>query len=209
MSINTPITAQHITGLILAGGRGSRMGYLNKGLQEFCGKPLAQHVIERLSPQVSHIILNVNQDALSYQKFGLPMVSDSNAGDVIEYAGPLAGIRAGLRLCTSPYLLCVPCDAPYLSANLGFQLAAALTSTDADIAVATTRNLQQQWGREPVFALMKTSVLADLERFLLEGGRKVGAWQQRLNTVDVAFEDAQAFRNFNTLQDLMTEHVSG
>ena len=192
-----------ITGFILAGGRGARMGHADKGLQRFNGKPLIAHVIERFAPQVSTLVINANRNQESYRQWGWPVCSD----DLRGFEGPLAGLQTGLRHCTTPYLATVPCDSPFLPADLVARLSAALTETDADIAIAVSGSSERR-RTQPVFCLMKTAVLPSLNVYLEAGHRKVQDWHALLNKVDVIFEDEAPFRNFNTLDDLHNSTTS-
>ena len=201
----TSIDKQLITGLILSGGRGTRMGSVDKGLQIFRGAPMAMHVFQRLSPQVGNMLINANQNLLVYESFGAPVWPDHTENNDHHYLGPLAGLQTGLMHCKTPYLASVPCDSPFLPANLVAHLVAALLQEDADIAVAVTMEsngdvIAKQ--AHPVFSLMKISLLPQLSDFLRSGGRKVDTWHASLHCVDVVFEDVAAFRNINTLQDL-------
>ncbi len=183
-----------VTGLILAGGKGSRMGGVDKGLQAFRGKRLVDHVYERLAPQVGGIIINANQNHEEYKTFGVRVVSDAIGG----YAGPLAGLHAGLSVSKRPFLASVPCDSPFLSADLIERLYQRIDETGAELAVAKTGEQPH-----PVFSLMRRAVLDHLADFLKDGGRKIDAWYATLNVVEVAFDDeAEAFSNFNTLEEL-------
>lgn len=197
----TAIDSQQITGLILAGGRGSRMGQVDKGLQILRGMPMAVHVLNRLVPQVGQIIINANQNLAEYAALGAPVLPDQIEG----YAGPLAGLQAGLAHCQTPYLVSAPCDSPFLPADLVERLALALSGANADLAVATTMELRHGAlckQAHPVFSLMKVTLLPHLGAFLQNGGRKVDAWYASLKVVEVNFDDAPAFRNINTLDDL-------
>jgi len=191
------ITQQHITGLILAGGRGMRMGGVDKGLQTLQGKPMIEHVILRLQPQVDRIMINANQNQDSYREFNVPVWSDAQN----DFAGPLAGMQAGLMHCETPYLLTVPCDTPILPINLVAQLASALEQSEADIAVANTKE-GERIHRQPVFCLMKKTVLNNLNAALERGVRKVDQWLAENKLVDVVFDDEAAFANINTLEEL-------
>ena len=183
-----------VTGLILAGGKGSRMGGVDKGLQAFRGRRLVDHVYERLAPQVGGVIINVNQNHEEYKTFGVRVVSDAIAG----YAGPLAGLHAGLSVSKRPFLASVPCDSPFLPADLVERLYQRIDETGAELAVAKTGDQPH-----PVFSLMRGGVLDHLAEFLKGGGRKIDAWYATLNVVEVAFDDeAEAFSNFNTLDEL-------
>jgi len=183
-----------VTGLILAGGKGSRMGGVDKGLQAFRGKRLVDHVYERFAPQVGGIIINANQNHEEYKTFGVRVVSDAIGG----FAGPLAGFHAGLSVSKRPFLASVPCDSPFLPADLIERLYQRIDETGAELAVAKTGEQPH-----PVFSLMRRGVLEHLTDFLKDGGRKIDAWYATLNVVEVGFDDeAEAFSNFNTLEEL-------
>jgi molybdopterin-guanine dinucleotide biosynthesis protein A len=184
-----------ITGIVLAGGQGRRMGGVDKGLKLLHGKPMVEHVLARLTPQVDEIVINANQNAGTYGGYGHRVVSDEVSG----FAGPLAGLHAGMKAARHPLVLTVPCDSPFLPADLAARLSSALE--DRQVAVAKTGDQAH-----PVFALVRTSVLDDLEAFLRGGGRKIDAWYGALRFVEVAFDDeADAFRNINTLEELNRE----
>jgi molybdopterin-guanine dinucleotide biosynthesis protein A len=186
-----------ITGLILAGGRGSRMGHVDKGLQPFRGAPMVLHVIMRLSPQVGTMMINANQNLGPYEGFGLPVWPDQLTG----FEGPLAGLQTGLSHCETDYLVTAPCDSPFLPEDLVARLGAALQEQDAELAVAVTdENGRRQ--PHPVFCLMKASVLPSLSAFLQSGERKIEKWYRSLKFVEVDFPDEAAFRNINTLEEL-------
>jgi molybdopterin-guanine dinucleotide biosynthesis protein A len=183
-----------VTGLILAGGKGSRMGGVDKGLQAFRGKRLIDYVYERLASQVGGVIINANQNQEVYRTFGVRVVSDAVGG----FAGPLAGMHAGLSVSKRPFLASVPCDSPFLPEDLIARLYARIDETGAELAVAKTGDQPH-----PVFSLMRRGVLDHLSGFLKGGGRKIDAWYATLNVVEVAFDDeAEAFSNINTLDEL-------
>ena len=191
------IAKQDITGLILAGGRGSRMGGVDKGLQNHHGVPLAMHALMRLAPQVGEIMINANRNLGAYESMGVPVWPDTLA----DYAGPLAGFLTGLERCETPYLVTVPCDSPLFPDDLVARLAQALVEADAEIAMAATCEdgvLQVQ----PVFCLMKSSVLESLVRFTQDGQRKIDKWTALHRCIEVAFDDANAFANANTADEL-------
>jgi molybdopterin-guanine dinucleotide biosynthesis protein A len=188
------IERSHITGIVLAGGQGRRMGGVDKGLVALDGKPLVAHVIERLAPQVGAIVVNANQNAERYGAFGYPVVADALGG----FAGPLAGLHAGLTTATTRHVVTVPCDSPYLPDDLVRRLADALERDAAQLAVAKTFDQPH-----PVFALVRRDVLEHLATFLAGGGRKIDAWYKTLEVVEVPFDDrADAFRNINTPDEL-------
>jgi molybdopterin-guanine dinucleotide biosynthesis protein A len=183
-----------VTGIVLAGGQGRRMGGVDKGLQTLRGKPMAQWVIERLAPQVDEILVNANQNVGAYARLGYRVVSDAIGG----YAGPLAGLHAGLAAASHPLAVTVPCDSPFLPLDLVARLREALDTRGADLAVAKTGEQPH-----PVFSLVRRSVLAHLESFLAAGGRKIDAWYATLEVVEVSFDDQpQAFSNINTREEL-------
>ncbi|MDP2751875.1 MAG: molybdenum cofactor guanylyltransferase MobA [Rhodocyclaceae bacterium] len=183
----------NITGLILAGGRATRMGGCDKGLQLYRGQSLIGHVIERLAPQVDRIIINANRNIPAYAGFGYPVVRDQFDG----FAGPLAGLHAGLTACETPLLVVVPCDAPLLPTDLVARLQSALNE-HASVAQTTQ-------GTEPTFMLCRRTVLPMLEQALMKGERKFGAWQRSVGAIEVNFEDESAFKNMNTHTDLLWE----
>lgn len=186
-----------VTGLVLAGGRGTRMGSVDKGLQYFGGRPMAQQVIERLRPQVQQLLINANQNLEAYAAWGAPVWPDAITG----FAGPLAGLHTGLLHCQTPLLVTAPCDSPFLPLDLVVKLLAALQSEEADLAVAVTGEGPTRQA-QPVFTLARVDVLPHLTAFLSAGGRKVDAWYATLKVAEVVFEDEFAFRNINTLAEL-------
>jgi len=187
------------TGLILAGGRASRMGGVDKGLALLDGQAMVAHVIARLAPQVAGLIINANRSHERYAAFGYPVWPDQQT----DFAGPLAGLQAGLCHCHTPYLLSAPCDSPYLPFDLLLNLANALQNADADIAVAVTTDPDTQARQpQPVFMLLKSSLLTDLNDYLQGGGRKIEKWYRRLNYSEALFDDGEAFRNINTEEQL-------
>ena len=200
------IEPQDITGLILAGGRGSRMGGVDKGLQNFNGIPLALHTLMRLGPQVESVMVNANRNLSAYESFGASVWPDASA----DFAGPLSGFLVGLERAETPYVLTVPCDTPRLPLDLAERLAAAMVRENADIAMAaapeTDDHGQTQIRAQPVFCLLKIELSESLVRFTHAGGRKIDAWTAQHKTVVVPFDapgdDPLAFANVNTLTEL-------
>ena len=192
-----PIAQRDITGLVLAGGRGSRMGGVDKGLQLFAGRPLALHAVQRLASQVGSVAINANRHAEVYADFGVPVWPDTLPG----FAGPLAGMLTGLVHCTSPWLVTVPCDAPGFPTDLVARLASGLAVADADLVIAVTdvAGLKQP---QPVFCLLRATLRDSLVRSLHAGQHKVEAWAATQRCVEVVFDDMQAFANANTLDEL-------
>ncbi|TWI64555.1 molybdopterin molybdotransferase [Pseudoduganella lurida] len=191
-----------ISGLLLAGGRGTRMGGVDKGLQPFRGGTLAGHVLQRFTPQVAHVTISANRSTAHYAALGVPVLADELAG----YEGPLAGLQTALRHADTPLLATVPCDSPFLPDDLVAKLHAALLAQDADIAIAVTLEADATGAARkqshPVFALMKRAVLPQLESYLAEGGRRMDGWHGALKVAEVLFTDAGAFRNINTPDEL-------
>ena len=192
-----PIARERITGVVLAGGRGARMGGLDKGLQLLQGVPLALHALDRLRPQVGPTLVVANRNLPAYRAFGVPVASD----ELPDHAGPLAGFLAGLTHCATPWLLTVPCDTPGFPGDLAVRMAAALGGDDA---AAAARIAMATDGRhpQPVFCLLHHSLREDLREFLRQGGRKVGAWAARHDAVRVPFERPGDFVNINSRDEL-------
>ena len=200
--MNIPV--HDITGLILAGGRGSRMGGADKGLQNHLGLPLAMHAMLKLAPQVGSVMINANRNLGAYESFGVPVWPDPQA----DYAGPLSGFLAGLEHCETPYLVTVPCDTPNFPTDLVARLAQALHAEAADIAMAATQDAQGVQV-QPVFCLMKASLLESLVRFTQSGQRKIDRWTAGHRCCTVVFDDASAFFNANTPDELrQLQHAS-
>ncbi len=191
---NPKLETAKITGVILAGGQGRRMGGVDKGLRELRGKPMVAWVLERLVPQVDEVLINANQNLDVYARFGRRVVADQIGG----YAGPLAGLHCGLSAASHPLVATAPCDSPFLPADLVARLQTALETQQAHIAVAKTGAQAH-----PVFCLCRREVLPHLTRFLADGGRKIDAWYATLRVIEVAFDDeAEAFSNINTREEL-------
>ncbi|MBP1208089.1 molybdopterin molybdotransferase [Duganella sp. 1411] len=196
-----------ITGLILAGGRGTRMGRVDKGLQPFRNATMVAHVLRRLAPQVDTVAINANRNLPQYQAAAgadTVVMPDQMSG----FEGPLAGLQAGLQYCATELLLTAPCDSPFLPADLAERLYAALADGDADLAVAVTMETDDEEGgaprrqTHPVFSLLKASLLPQLDAYLATGARRMEGWHKTLRVAEVLFDDAAAFRNINTLEDL-------
>ena len=183
-----------ITGLILAGGRGSRMGSVDKGLQPFKGTPMVAHVLARFQPQVDEILINANRSIDEYSAFGYRVIADAIDG----YAGPLAGLHIGMTHASHHLVATVPCDSPFLPLDLIARLSNALQEANAELAVAKTFDQPH-----PVFCLVKTTLAPHLQAFLQSGQRKIDKWYATLNVVEVAFDDEEAaFSNINTVEEL-------
>ena len=183
-----------VTGVILAGGQGRRMGLVDKGLQLLDGRPLADWVLSRLAPQVDEVLINVSRNREAYAAFGCRIIEDR----VGLYAGPLAGIHAGLCEAAHERVAFAPCDTPLLPDDLIARLQAPLREERVDMAVAKTGSQAH-----PVICVARRRLLPHLSAFLGNGGRKVDAWYATLNVTEVAFDDEPgAFRNVNTVEEL-------
>lgn len=188
------MTRPKITALILAGGRGSRMGSVDKGLQLFNGTPMVTHVLNRLGPQVDEVIINANRSIDQYAALGHRVIPDAIDG----FAGPLAGLHVGLMHATTPLLVTAPCDSPFLPLDLVARLQIALELRNADLAVAKTFDQAH-----PVFCLVKRELEPHLREFLASGQRKIDKWYATLQVVEVPFDDQEsAFANINTEVEL-------
>jgi molybdopterin-guanine dinucleotide biosynthesis protein A len=201
MNHNTP----GITGLILAGGRGSRMGGTDKGLQNFHGLPLALQTLMRLQLQslpLQEVMINANRNLAAYESLGVAVWPDSIDG----FAGPLAGFLTGLERCETPLLLTVPCDSPLFPLDLVERLVQAMHDEDADMAMAAAPEADGTVRPQPVFCLLKLDLLESLVKFTQSGGRKIDAWtaQHRCAIVpfDLPGDSPDAFSNANTLAEL-------
>ena len=202
-----------VTAVVLAGGRATRMGGLDKGLQLFNGVPLAQHALQRLAPQVGHLVVSANRNLPAYEAFGVPVWPDDNT--LGDFAGPLAGVITGLKHCTTRFLLTVPCDAPLFPVDLAVRLAAGLVAASAQIAVASapeSHGLGKVMRKQPVFSLMEADILQSLLDYTYSGGRKVSDWMAAHQVAQVAFNQSHdvpnAFFNANTLADLKQIQVT-
>lgn len=194
----SPIPRAQITGLVLAGGQGLRLGGLDKGLQAGPGTPtLAEHALRRLAPQVGPRMVNANRHLDAYAAMGVPVCPDTLPG----HPGPLAGILAGLERCGTPYLACVPCDVPRFPEDLVPRLAQALVDGESELAMAAVR-VDGRIQTQPVFCLLRAALVESLRRALEAGERKVGRWALQHRCAQALFEDPEAFFNVNTPEEL-------
>ena len=205
-----------ISAIILAGGRGSRMGGVDKGLQGFNGTPLALHTLMRLQMQqggpLAQVMINANRNLSAYEAFGMPVWPDVLA----DYAGPLAGFLTGLERCETPYLMTAPCDTPLFPLDVVERLAQTLAAEDADIAMVSAPEIDGQdnpvMRAQPVFCLLRAELLESLVEFTHQGGRKIDGWTAKHNTVLVPFnqasDDPRAFFNANTIVELQSDRKS-
>jgi len=182
-----------ITGVILAGGRASRMDGVDKGLIHLAGKPLIEHVLARLNPQVNAVLISANRNLADYARLGYPVIQDMLAG----YLGPLAGVLSALRVARTPYILTVPCDGPYIPTDLAQRLLLWLQERGTQIAVACAGEDIQ-----PVVALIACTLADDIQQYLDGGERKVGSWLEKHKPARVDFSDQpDAFININTPEE--------
>jgi molybdenum cofactor guanylyltransferase len=183
-----------ITGVVLAGGQGRRMGGVDKGLILLQGRPFIEWVLARFSPQVDEVLINANQNLEQYARFGYRVIPDEIGG----FAGPLAGLHRGLAEAQHELVATVPCDSPFLPEDLVERLHKGLTAAKAQLAVAKTFTQAH-----PVFCLCRRDVLGHLSEFLNSGGRKIDVWYATLRVVEVPFDaQAEAFSNINTREEL-------
>ena len=197
--------SDEISAVILAGGRGSRMGGVDKGLQNFRGMPLALHALMRLQGQVGAVMVNANRNLAAYESLGAEVWPDA----LPDHAGPLAGFLTGLERSNSAYLLPVPCDSPLFPVDLVARLAEAMAREDADIAMVRAPEAGKDGmslRTQPVFCLLRRELLESLTRFTQEGGRKIDAWTALHKTAYADFgrpgDDPRSFFNANTLAEL-------
>jgi len=181
--------------VVLAGGRGLRMGGIDKGWIELAGRPLIAHVLARFAPQVGEVLISANRNIERYASLGYTVITDDVPGD---FSGPLAGLRAALSHARVDLVCSVPCDSPMLPVDLVARLREALQATGAQLAVARTSDRIH-----PVFALYRRELRSTLDAYLAAGERTVQAWQKRQRSVEVSFDDVpRAFENINTPADL-------
>lgn len=212
MAVPPCIAPSQITGVVLAGGLGTRMGGVDKGLQMLNGVCLAQHTLRRLQSQAGPCCISANRHLEDYARFGVPVLTDT----VPDFAGPLAGLLAALQYCETPYLVSVPCDVPWFPEALVARLSQALADSGASAAVAVAMQADADgaeggdgggpvWRRQPTLCLVRSDLRTALKQFMAGGGRKAGAWLTAIGAVSVRFEDgAKAFANVNTAQQLQT-----
>jgi molybdenum cofactor guanylyltransferase len=190
----TPPKKENITAVILAGGRGRRFGGLDKGLIEYKHNPIIEHVINAVAPQVDNIMINANRSEETYANYGYPIINDELSG----FQGPLAGFSTAMQHATNSYVLTLPCDGPFISADYVERMAAVFVDTPAELAVAHDGHRMQ-----PVHALLPTALLGSLRRFLDTGERKIDRWYLKHTVALVDFSDSSdIFQNINTLEEL-------
>lgn len=186
----THFTAQHVTAVILTGGRGRRMGGQDKGLILFNGHPIIEQILKAIEPQACGIIINANRNQETYANYGHPVISD----ELEDYQGPLAGFSAALKAAPTPLIAVLPCDGPHIPDDLVGRLIEAMNNEDADIAVAHDGERMQ-----PVYALIRKALLSSLLDFLASGDRKIDRWYAQHKTALADFSDMpDVFHNINT-----------
>ena len=198
-SLLTPSSVAPVTGVVLAGGQGRRMGNVDKGLQMLGGRPLVNWVLNRFVPQVGEVLISANRNRDAYAAFGVRVVEDRIGG----FAGPLAGMHAGLSEAAHELVAFVPCDTPLLPQDLVARLIDPMRNERVDLSVAKTGTQPH-----PVICLMRKRLLPHLTAYLDGGGRKVDGWYSTLNVTEVAFDDEpHAFRNINTPEELRATNI--
>ena len=198
------ILAEQITGLILAGGRAQRMGGIDKGLIPFHQKPLIETTIQRLKTQVGPILINANRNITKYAVYGYPVIMDETP----DFSGPLAGFLMGLKNCKTPYLLTTPCDSPLFPEDLATKLASELEQANLDLVYASSKEADSKVWAQPVFCLMRANLQDSLISFLDKGDLKIDRWFKELKSGTVIFDNAQAFANANTPEELQSLEAS-
>lgn len=188
-----PIATRDITGVVLAGGRGSRLGGVDKGLVHLRGRPLIEYVIDALRPQVGNLLISANRNCDIYASYGYPVIADVMG----DYDGPLAGMLSAMHHADTSYIVTVPCDVPALPANLVERLVAAMTMMHREACMASCAGQVQ-----PVFALMRRTLADGLQEYLVAGERGVENWMHRQQAAIVDFPDHNAFANINTPEEL-------
>jgi molybdenum cofactor guanylyltransferase len=184
---------ENITAVILAGGRGRRLGGQDKGLLELNGKPLIEHILDAITPQVKAVIINANRNQQVYANYTYPVVSD----DMSDFQGPLAGFAVALSACDTDYIMTLPCDGPAVPTDLAARLSKALIDDKAELAVAHDGQRMQ-----PVYALIPRSLLGSLQSFLAAGDRKIDLWYAQHKVALADFSDVmESFFNINTEKD--------
>ena len=186
-----------VTGVILAGGRGVRVGGEDKGLLIFNHEPIVKRVFKSLNQQVHMIVVSANRHVEEYQSFGVPVVKDR----LPDYQGPLAGIEAALTVAITPYVLIVPCDAPFISNHLAQKLYGKMEETNANIVFAQGYTDEGEVAAEPMFALIRSCMLSHLRAYLDSGRRKVLGWYELTDHASVLIDDPLCFANANTPED--------
>ncbi|MGY6031798.1 molybdenum cofactor guanylyltransferase MobA [Phytobacter sp. AG2a] len=181
-----------VTGVILAGGKASRMGGQDKGLLELNGKPLWQYVAHALRPQVDKLIVSANRNLEIYRASGLPVIQDS----IADYPGPLAGMLSVMQHIDSEWYLFSPCDTPFIPHNLAKRLSSVSESTSAVWVHDGERD-------HPTIALLHRKIVPELQHYIERGERRVMVFLRSLGGCSVDFSDTQnAFINVNTPEDL-------
>ena len=189
--------SDQLTGIILAGGRGVRVGGEDKGLLVFNGEPIVKKVFKSLNQQVHMVVVSANRHVEEYQSFGVPVVKDR----LPDYQGPLAGIEAALTVCMTPYALVVPCDAPFIRHDLAQKLYDKMEETNVNIVFAQSYTENGEVAAEPTFALIRSCMLSHLRAYLDSGKRKVLGWYELTDHASVLIDDPLCFANANTPED--------
>ena len=191
----------NLTAIILAGGQGSRMGGLDKGLVPFDNNPLVSYAINAVVTHVNEVIISANRSVSQYEKFGYKVIKDEITGGL----GPLAGIYSGLLNCKTEYLISIPCDTPFLPDNLTANLMNSVYETNCNGAIPYTKSPKEKKLFHPTVMLLRTELKKSLADYLNNGGRKIKLWTDAEGFREVFFDNEKHFENFNTLDDLKNE----
>ena len=188
--IKTP--DRRVTGVILAGGQARRMGGIDKGLVELNGVTMCKIVIDLLQPQVSEVLVNANRNLGVYTNYGVRVVQDKTPG----YLGPLAGLASAMNVATTPWIITVPCDGPFLNRDY---VARMISMIDEDVEIVVAKDSDRM---QPTYILAKIKLLDSLNRFLCSGERKIDRWFVKHHYAEADFSDTpDCFLNINTIQD--------
>ncbi len=199
-------TELQITTVILAGGKARRMGGQDKGLLQLAGSPLIEYVIKQIEPQVSNIIINANRHLKHYRLFNYPVIPDA----IGDYGGPLVGIFSAMQICTTPWLLCVPCDSPFIPIDLVERFKKVLSTSNEDPDTPSVNIVIAHDGErlQPVFALLNCQLIDSLQDYLSQGKARIDTWYNEHHCVTVDFSDnTEIFINLNTPSDLQDAEV--
>jgi len=179
-----------LTVVILAGGRGSRLGDQDKGLLEWQGKRFIEHILNNVKQVTNNIVINANRNVETYQEYGHPVISD----DIEDYAGPLAGMLSALRSVKTPYIITLPCDAPLTTVALIEQFCDTHEKEQQKLYVASTDD-----GLQPVYAMIHTLLADNLAQYLADGHRKTQSWFKENDALSIHFDQqVTSFLNINT-----------
>ncbi len=190
------LSNKQVTAVILAGGKGRRLQGSDKGLVPFKQRPMIEHILEMISPQVSNIIINANRNQQTYADYGYPVISD----EMSDFQGPLAGFAVAMSKVTTSHILTLPCDGPFISTDYVTRMIEVLNEDQAELAIAHDGERMQ-----PVHALIPVNLLDSLLEFLQTGDRKIDRWYAKHCYTFADFSGTpNIFQNINTESQLQT-----